>query len=121
MRYISLLAVMALTACATQSMGDLTRPGLMTNPEKYLQTVGLETHTKTDVLNVIGPPHRQASAEGRDYWTYQLSNEGARARYTYIFEGDTLVDVRYNQDMGSFGYDGMTASEQQAKRKQQAK
>jgi len=115
MRFLSVLMMLALTACATQPVGGLTRPGLMTNPETYLETVGLDTHTKADVLNTIGPPHRQASAEGQDYWTYQLSDDGARARYTYIFAGDALVDVRYNQDLGSFGYDGMTARDQQAK------
>jgi hypothetical protein len=115
MRYISLFAIIALTACATQSVGGLTRPTLITNPESYLATVGLNTHKKADAVNVVGPPHRQASAEGRDYWTYRLSDQGARARYTYIFEGDMLVDVRYNQDLGSFGYDGMTARKLQAR------
>jgi len=115
MRFVPLLVIVVLTACATQQMGGLSRPTLMTNPERYLETVGLNTYTRSDVVNVIGPPHRQTSVEGRDYWTYQLSDQGARARYTYVFEGDILVDVRYNQDMGSFGYDGMTARKQQAK------
>ena len=113
MRY--LILALLLVSCATQPMGGLTRPGLTTNPKTYLQTVGLDRYTKQDVVNIIGPPHRQATVDGLEYWTYQLSESGARARYTYIFDDAVLVDVRYNQDLGSYGYDGLTAKGIQSK------
>lgn len=115
MRNLMIVIALTFAGCATQAVGGLSRPGLLTNPESYLETVGLDSHTKADVLNVVGTPTSSASAEGRDYWTYQLADDGARARYTYIFSGDTLVDVRYNQDKGSYGYDGMTAKRKQGR------
>lgn len=114
MRLLLIAAVSLAAGCAGQKMGGLSQPGTFTSPPKYLETVGLETHTKDDVLRVLGPPDSQTEHDDRDMWTYLLSGDGARHRYTYIFKGDSLYNVQYNESGLSGPYSGYTAREAQS-------
>lgn len=115
MRTTPILAALLLVGCAAgHEKGGLSEPGLMTDPRSYLATVGLETHTRDDVLRVLGPPDKTIDSGGRTMWTYFLSEDGARRRYVYIFDGDQLYNVQYEESGLTGPLDGLTAREVQS-------
>lgn len=96
--------------CASQPKGGLGKPTVMTSPPEYLESVGLGTHTKQDVLSTVGTPDKETELEGLDHWSYKLGEGYGERTFTYIFDGKTLVNVRYN-DQGP--HNGLTAREVQ--------
>lgn len=111
-RIVSLLFVATLlSGCASQQAGGLGKPTIYTSPPKYLETVGLNEFTKDEVLAEVGVPDKKQTLRGQDHWSYELGESAGERTYTYIFEDDELVNVRYN-DQGP--YNGTTAREAQA-------
>ena len=112
MKAIAICLILVLVGCASQSKGGLGKPSIFSSPVTYMETVGLGMYTRDDVMNVMGNPHTVSNLHGNEYWGYFLGQDYGERTYTYIFDGDLLVDVRYN-DNGP--YNGMTAKQRQGK------
>ena len=111
--YATIAAAALLVACATFEPGHLVKPTLTTHPGNYLETVGVEQHSKSDVMSRFGPPSQTIESEGMEHWSYRLSEGGARRTFIYVFDGDVLHDVRYQESGLTGPYDGMSARDVQ--------
>lgn len=111
--YTVIAAAVLLVACATFDPGHLVKPTLTTHPGNYLETVGLDRHSQSDVLSRFGPPDQTTEAADMEFWSYRLSDGGARRTFVYVFDGDVLHDVRYQESGLPGPYDGMSARDVQ--------
>lgn len=82
-------------------LDELTRTP-MTLPGRYLKRVPIGEASKIDVFDSLGAPVRETELGERVMWTYEDRSESAAGfsrsttvtQWIYVFEGDTLVDVR---------------------------
>lgn len=109
MRSIFFLLIATLFGCA--AAGGL-KPTIFTAPPSYLDTFPLGTVSETELISKVGPPDKTIEIGGRRALAYQLGEGYGIRTYTYIFEGDVVVDVLYN-DSGP--YNGITAKGRQGK------
>ncbi len=98
-------ALLLLVVSAAAIAQTWNAPTSMTLPKRWLRTVPLGT-TQADVASVMGLPVKQAELAGQTLWQYELRSESSIGgpfsgsvemveTYTFVFEGDRLVDVRY--------------------------
>ena len=112
MKAIVFVLIFFLMGCASQSQGGLGKPSIFSSPVSYMETIGLGVYTREDVMRVLGNPHNVTDMGDKEYWGYFMGQDYGERTYTYIFQGDLLVNVRYN-DNGP--YNGLTARKSQNK------
>lgn len=106
--WIAVLLALSVAACATpRTESGFSKPTLWQSPKTYLSSVPLGI-SRNEVVSQMGAPDRTAEVNGQSHWTYRLGSADSVRAYTYVFDGETLVDVVYN-DPGP--YNGARASQ----------
>jgi hypothetical protein len=96
MKAFAVLLMLVVSASAVAQTWN--PPTSVTLPKRWLRTVPLGT-ARADVAAVMGLPAKQMELGGQTLWQYERRSESGGfemvENYTFVFEGDKLVDVRY--------------------------
>lgn len=110
MRFISLFAISLLAApLSANELVERLERSTFTLPGGYLKKVPIGEATKSNVFEALGIPAREMELGDQLMWVYEERSEKlglaglssvSVTQWIYVFEGDTLIDVRLQGAQG---------------------
>ena len=100
-------------ACSASLAGEykLKKPGLLTNPVKYVKRFPLNNVSKAELVEKIGVPDGSMDIANQTYLSYKLGEGFGAREWIYVVADGVVVDVLY-KDRGP--YNGISAKGKQA-------